>query len=132
MHGPSEWDDKAVGLLESYAPLFTASEIASRLAAHGYDFTRSAVIGKMRRLHVATRGGDVKKRKAPLPSPSAVAAFEPRLVPFLALEDGECKFECSPHDTPTNEFVFCGLPHLDDDGMPYCAYHRSIARRSAA
>lgn len=61
----------------------------------------------------------------PLPK-APEAAIEPLRVPLFDVPLGGCKFAVTPHNTPTDKHLFCGLPA--GEGVPYCPHHKQITR----
>jgi hypothetical protein len=119
------WTPDLVSELIEMLKTQTGQEVSDTLAERGIELSRSAIHGKMNRLGVSSYSepGHRSRRKV------AYTPGIPRNVPFVELERGECKYECSGSETtPADSFVFCGNP-VRDDGEPYCGHCASIAYR---
>ena len=131
------------------------SEVADALnEKFGTDFTRSAVIGRARRMKLAVparpaRGPTLKLRKpkqaagnspgsrareatvsAPAPERSETVklrcvGIRPRLVSFHDLADGDCRYPYGG-DRDGEPITFCGHPRFR--GSSYCAPHFHLTR----
>ena len=115
---------------------------ASQIEAEMPGTTRNAIIGKARRLKLASRtptgwGNVGKKTKAarrereplviplrPISLPKAIQPENPnRLLGLLELTESTCKFPMGDPRSPS--FGFCGKPVKS--GMVYCSAHCSEA-----
>jgi GcrA cell cycle regulator len=125
----------------------SASQIATRICATGFDVTRNAVIGKANRLGLT--GGDKprrstrsrKPRRKPnpginmvfggrksaklfleaepfTPGPELVIPLAERKT-LLQLEDTDCRWGIG--DPKEADFHFCGKAKVP--GLPYCEHH---------
>lgn len=136
--GIAYWIDSRVERLKD---MHEAGASASQIAAELQDISRNAVIGKIHRLGLPTRGnnGNYKGNGRSPGAPKYVAKFrpKPRLQPIickpaedivslnLALADlmpGDCRFPYG--DGP---FTFCG--HPKSSGSSYCPSHSAMVRR---
>jgi GcrA cell cycle regulator len=132
--------------------LWASGESAAVIGAH-LGVSRSAVLGKARRLHLALRRGDRERKphtetkvprvprapKEPKPSQRAPLFARPEgnawdpvpgtvPLPLLDLQRGQCKWPVS-QDAP---FLFCAAPA--EEGRPYCAHHHlwAVGRGTAS
>lgn len=140
-----KWDETRVAVLkEMWMDGNSAHQIANRLGG----VTRSAVLGKLNRLHMlGNRTGENRYKKATVKKPKIKPSFirkNPEPLPVLAaptaaalvtrlmgLEPGDCRFPIG--DTRDTEFGFCRKPSVS--GSVYCADCREKAyphRRAAA
>ena len=128
-----------------WASGFTASQIALKLGA----VSRSAIIGKVHRLHLAKRDTVVRGRARPpgapkqvtrllfkkaktvmprkfdMPDPKVMRPPDVARVTFMDLEPQHCRFPVG--DPRSQGFGFCGDQKID--GLPYCATHASACYR---
>jgi GcrA cell cycle regulator len=116
----SEWTaERTQRLRDDWAAGLPGSAIAARL-----DVTRATIMGKVRRLKLATRKLQAKTGRPPR-APEQAPPIPPHLTPptiwatLYGLAPGECRWPLGARD-----FVFCALPA---DGGPYCACHARIA-----
>jgi len=132
----------------------SAGEMADALTHRfGIIFTRSQVMGKLKRMRLSLRRAEIRDAKAlepppPPPEPKRRAApshfnpmvktyqqqpsFPPIPLPltnhpgyrFAEVPRGGCMFEISKHDTPAKDFRFCGLARYAAE--PYCEAHFEV------
>lgn len=115
-------DEKVQKLRQLWADGFSGSEIAKKLKT-----TRSAILGKARRLQLSNRVLGAKKKSGPKniavvkkePEPKRQAYFFDAL---MALKDGLCHYPIGHVDKP--EFRFCLAPALAH--KPYCSEHYGL------
>ncbi|MCK1495009.1 hypothetical protein IVA87_31840 [Bradyrhizobium sp. 147] len=156
-HWPSEHSDALHDYFlkgMSYAAI--GREINARF---GTAYTRSAVVGRAKRLGLVTPAwmtspsvvpslpGEAcppSPRRSALPNlhvppksamkPAARAklrcvGIQPRLVPLVDLADHDCRYPCGG-DKDGEEITFCGHPR--QPGSSYCTPHARLTRRSGA
>lgn len=137
MEKRADWSEQNV---EKARALWQDGMSASQVAAEmGPGFTRSAVIGKLRRLGKADRASRnlkpvaARPRKAPAPRQQPIEPLPPeqeiplpvsRRVALTDLRESMCKW---PIDRRDDQWLFCGADKFLD-GKPYCAHHAGIAR----
>ena len=141
---PNDWSEEREGRLTS---LYYAGLPFSLIAAE-IGVTRSAAIGKARRLKLPKRGDPVrkvKKERPPRPRMRIVVvkpppAFAPKKIPeplvipgkdytvtIDELTDGTCRYPLWRTGTPHNERFYCGAPGASFSvGLPYCRRHRAL------
>ncbi|MEO0606620.1 MAG: GcrA family cell cycle regulator [Pseudomonadota bacterium] len=132
----------------------SVAEVQRALASLGFRKSRSAVIGKMNRLHgprgdvqngkngprgifpkgpknLTGSGREVAQRPRSMAERMRVAFICPKDVMILSLDElegGVCRW---PFDTDDGEHAgFCGCKAAP--GSPYCEFHTEIARSQAA
>lgn len=132
------WTNERVDLLKV---MHEAGSSASQIAAELQAISRNAVIGKIHRLGLPTRGnnGNYKGNGRSPGAPKYVAKFrpKPRLQPIMCtpaadivplnltlldLMPGDCR-----HPYGDGPFTFCGHPKLA--GSSYCPSHFALVRR---
>jgi hypothetical protein len=128
----------------------SAGEATDKLTARFMvTFTRSQVMGKLKRMRLSLRRAEIRAEKPPepppppkLPPPRKVSSFnsvirrefqQPSFPPipaplsthpgyrFADVPRNGCMFEISPNDTLARDFRFCGMPRFDTE--PYCEQH---------
>jgi GcrA cell cycle regulator len=117
----SEWTaERTQRLRDDWAAGLPGSAIAARL-----DVTRATIMGKVRRLKLATRKEQAKTGRPPR-APEQAPPIPPHLTPptiwktFVGLGPGECRWPFGDR-----HFVFCA--RTADGGQPYCAAHSRVA-----
>lgn len=130
--------------IEKLRQMAGAGENSSQIAAAIRGATRSAIIGKARRMGIALSGNPTNRRRAqPIaPNPEKPQGFQksraPKVelppepieipesldLPIEAVPPGGCKFPTSGHDAPANGHRFCAAPAGEG---PYCPHHSQIA-----
>lgn len=129
------WTEQRVAQLKIlHAEGLSGSEIAAALGG----VSRNAVIGKIHRLRLATRGkttrpSRVRKKRPPRPVPDSFAPtwqpaplfipaanLPPLRLAILELQPDECRFPVTD-ETP---FLFCGHPQTHDSS--YCFHHHKL------
>lgn len=118
---------------------FSAAAIANILFdKYQVNFTRNAIIGKMKRAgaqrgvvsanlrnqHTSGLHPVPMKKAEPLAALLSTIALVPEVAreraPLLELADDGCKFECGGQED-VSAFLFCNQPAVD--GLPYCRAH---------
>ena len=99
-----EWTPTRVSILIAlWNEGLTTSAIGKKLGV-----TKNAVVGKVHRLGLPSRGSPIRKKPEPI-----------KVISLRDLRPGMC---CWPNSDPDKEdFHFCGDPTEQD--KPYCAYH---------
>ena len=138
-----DWNDERIAaLILLWREGLSASQVARRLGG----VSRSAVIGKVHRLGIASREKPPRPRRvAERPSPRPRALHRParQVPPRAPVAPAQPLFEAAPTatiltltksgcrwpigDPAAADFGFCGRLKLCDSA--YCAGHASIARR---
>jgi GcrA cell cycle regulator len=138
----SSWKTRDALLIK----LWNEGKKARDIATHWDGVTAAAVIGRARRLKLASRAGPSQPRPAAAPPPSKRPAAapqaealskifvldgvcenhtpdEPKEIPtgktVLTIEDGECRWPLG--DVRSPDFHFCS--HKTVVGLPYCEKH---------
>lgn len=149
---PSNWASEHSDALRDYfLKGMSYAEIGREINARfGTRYTRGAVIGRAKRMGLATGriaspplapllAGESRpatvQRKEPWiqPPPQAFkpvkpvklrcVGIQPRLIPLLELASGDCRYPYGG-DREGDEIVFCGHPR--QPGSSYCAPHTSL------
>lgn len=99
-----EWTPTRISILIAlWNEGLTTSEIGVRLGV-----TKNAVVGKVHRLGLPTRGSPIRQKAPPA-----------QIIRLEALRPGMC---CWPEGEPgDDDFRFCGEPVVPE--KPYCAEH---------
>jgi hypothetical protein len=150
------WSGQRIArLAELWDLQWTAAEIAAVINREfGAAFSRSSIIGKVRRLGLSVRGTGWRRDASlarPIParlaSPAPPASFDPKqeaerarvsereqsadAVAFLARSRKQCAWPLWDAATPSAEREVCGARRVtpQDPRRPYCAHHARIAYR---
>jgi len=122
----SEWTAKRTQQLrDDWTAGLSGGTIAERL-----DVTRATIMGKVRRLKLATRSHEIKTGRPPR-QPAPALAMPPHLTPptvwkrLIELEPSDCRWPFGDR-----HFVFCALPA--DGALRYCACHARMAYQGRA
>lgn len=139
------WNDETRKRLgDDWKSGLSASEIAAAFNSEfGTSFSRSAILGKLHRLHLS--GGrppiqvksrpEIRSRKSKQipkilalkpnkePAPPVDLSIKPKLVTWDELEWDSCRWPFG--DPQSDEFRFCGDTKLE--GRSYCAGHCRMA-----
>lgn len=157
MQSVSWTPEQSEALRKHVAAGLSFSEAAQALNAEfGTAHTRSAIIGRAKRMNLAVRARPQRAPRFRLPKPqprealavrpretgsvSILAApplqrsepvqlrcvgIQPRLVPFEALGNGDCRYPYGG-DKEGEAITFCGHPRFQ--GSSYCAPHFHLTR----
>jgi GcrA cell cycle regulator len=156
-HWPSEHSD---ALCDYFLKGISYAEIGRRINARfGTAYTRSAVVGRAKRLGLVTPtwmaspsiapsspggAGLISPRRSALPhlnlppnsamKPAAqvklrCVGVQPRLIQLVELEPADCRYPFGG-DKDGEAIAFCGHPR--QPGSSYCAPHARLTRRSGA
>lgn len=130
------WTDARIVMVKELWPSESAADIATGL---GGGITRNAVIGKARRLGLASKKADraaekkSRKRRPAQPKPPKLKPVvihdtPPRMVTLQELEPHHCRYGLGdPRDA---DFRFCGADKWGES--PYCRYHFHICYQPPA
>ena len=124
---PSIWTDEKDAILRCYYGSGLSAESITVLLGSG--FSRSAVLGRARRLGLPgpRTVPRVRRTRPPAPPRVVVAPAPPpvsRRLNIMELQSLDCRW---PDEGDQAPYTFCGT--LQDGESSYCAYHRRINRR---
>ncbi len=118
------WTDERVAILTR---MWKAGEPASAIAAYLRGVSRSAVLGKIKRLGLEREASAPARPAGAEPAPPPIAPAPPRPVPKPAARKASRPRPCRwPEGDPRDPaFRFCG--EAAREGSPYCAAHHARA-----
>jgi GcrA cell cycle regulator len=119
--------------IERLKALWDEGRLSASQMAHRLGISRSAVLGKVHRMGLATH--KVKQQaKPPKPAPKAKKQLPPAMPtlelppppepPFVGIVFDELTPNSCRYPQGDGPFVFCGQPK--QDGSSYCAHHHRI------